>query len=75
MVETEHHLGFYKSQLSFEYVIAFEGTVDKCELLHNHLALSYPTQLNFLKLFHKYAVCLIKRNASLRRFFMNIAKK
>jgi len=30
MVETEHQSGFYKSQLSFEYFIAFEGTMDEC---------------------------------------------
>jgi len=46
-----------------------------CNLFFYIITWHGPTQLNFCKLFHKYAACLIKRNASLRRFFMHIAKK
>lgn len=37
MVETEHHLGFFRSQLSFEYFITFEVTMDEWEL-HSYVS-------------------------------------
>ena len=63
MVKTEHDLGFYKSQLSFEYFIAFGGTMDECELLHNNLAWSYPTQLNFVNSFTNTQFALSKETS------------
>jgi len=50
VVETEHHLGFYKSHLSFEYFITFVVTMDECEL---HSCMSKNVAANEIMSRHK----------------------